>query len=146
MTLCLKNLFDVSSVQSQKGINAVERCFVEREEDLITIQGLVLFKTLLMLNSVNTLLALSYRYVHKKTYRKGTSIRQAPVFRHLRALPKRPWNFILWMNKLLLHCMLLVSYIQQYFYTSITVLTNQVWKLPIARFKVPNTGAFTVGL
>ena len=28
--------------------------------------------------------------------------------------------------------------------TSITVLTNQVWKLLIALFKVPNTGAFTV--
>ena len=40
--------------------------------------------------------------------------------------------------------MLLVSYIQQYFNTSITVLTNQVWKLLIALFKVPNTGAFTV--
>ena len=38
--------------------------------------------------------------------------------------------------------MLLVSYIQQYFNTSITVLTNQVWKLLIALFKVPNTGAF----
>ena len=42
-----------------------------------------------------------------------------------------------WMNYL--HCMLLVSYIQQYFNTSITVLTNQVWKLLIALFKVPNT-------
>ena len=30
------------------------------------------------------------------------------------------------------------------FNTSITVLTNQVWKLLIALFKVPNTGAFTV--
>ena len=40
--------------------------------------------------------------------------------------------------------MLLVSYIQQYSNTSITVLTNQVWKLLIALFKVPNTGAFTV--
>ena len=41
--------------------------------------------------------------------------------------------------------MLLVSYIQQYFDTSITVLTNQVWKLLIAHlFKVPNTGVFTV--
>ena len=40
--------------------------------------------------------------------------------------------------------MLLVYYIQQYFNTSITVLTNQVWKLLIALFKVPNTGAFTV--
>ena len=48
------------------------------------------------------------------------------------------------MNELQLHCMLLVSYIQQYFNTSITVLTNQVWKLLSALFKVPNTGAFTV--
>ena len=40
--------------------------------------------------------------------------------------------------------MLLVSYIQQYFNISITVLTNQVWKLLIALFKVPDTGAFTV--
>ena len=40
--------------------------------------------------------------------------------------------------------MLLVSYIQQYINTSITVLTNQVWKLLIALFEVPNTGAFAV--
>ena len=40
--------------------------------------------------------------------------------------------------------MFVVSYIQQYFNTSITVLINQVWKLLIALFKVPNTGAFTV--
>ena len=33
-------------------------------------------------------------------YRKGTSIRQAPVFRHLRALRKSPWKFITWMNEL----------------------------------------------
>ena len=33
---------------------------------------------------------------------------------------------------------------QQYFNTSITVLTNQLWKLLIALFKVPNTGVFTV--
>ena len=52
-------------------------------------------------------------------YRKGTSIRQAPGFRHLRALRKSPWQFIIWMNELLLHCMLLVSYILQYFNTSI---------------------------
>ena len=38
----------------------------------------------------------------------------------------------------------MVSYIQQYFNTSITVLTNQVWKLLIALFKVLNTGAFTI--
>ena len=47
------------------------------------------------------------------------------------------------MNELQLHYMLLVSYIQQYFNTSI-VLTNQFWKLLIALFKVPNTGAFMV--
>ena len=41
--------------------------------------------------------------------------------------------------------MLLISYIQQYFNTSITVLTNHVWKLLIALFKVPNTGAFIYG-
>ena len=33
-------------------------------------------------------------------YRKGTSIRQAPVFRHLRVLRKSPWKFIIWMNEL----------------------------------------------
>ena len=33
-------------------------------------------------------------------YRKGTSIRQAPVFRHLRALRKNPWKFINFMNEL----------------------------------------------
>ena len=33
-------------------------------------------------------------------YRKGTSIRQAPVFRHLRALRKSRWKFIIWMNEL----------------------------------------------
>ena len=42
--------------------------------------------------------------------------------------------------------MLLVSYIQQYFDTSITVLTNQVWKLLIALFKMVNTGAFMLFL
>ena len=38
--------------------------------------------------------------------------------------------------------MLLISYIQQYFNTSITVLTNEVWKVLIALFKVPNTWCF----
>ena len=37
---------------------------------------------------------------HFLMYRKGTSIRQAPVFRHLRALRKSPWKFIIWINKL----------------------------------------------
>ena len=36
----------------------------------------------------------------KTLYRKDTSIRQAPVFRHLRALRKSPWKFIIWMNEL----------------------------------------------
>ena len=33
-------------------------------------------------------------------YRKGTIIRQAPVFRHLRALRKNPWKFIIWISEL----------------------------------------------
>ena len=33
-------------------------------------------------------------------YRKGTSIRQAPVFRHLGALRKNPWKFMNFMNEL----------------------------------------------
>ena len=32
-------------------------------------------------------------------YRKGTSIRQAPVFWHLRVLLESPWKFIIWMNE-----------------------------------------------
>ena len=36
----------------------------------------------------------------KLEYRKGTSIRQAPIFRHLRALRKNPWKFINCMNEL----------------------------------------------
>ena len=96
-----------------------------------------------MQSEVNTFWSIPDKRCFQK-YRKGTSIRQAPVFRHLRAFRKSPWKFIIWMNELLLHCMLLVSYIQQYFNTSITVLTNQVWKLLIALLKVPNTGALTV--
>ena len=38
--------------------------------------------------------------IERGKYRKGTSIRQAPVFRHLRALWKSPWKFIIWMNEL----------------------------------------------
>ena len=37
---------------------------------------------------------------YDQKYRKGTSIRQAPVFRHLRAFRKSPWKFIIWMNEL----------------------------------------------
>ena len=36
----------------------------------------------------------------KNLYHKGSSIRQAPVFRHLRALRKNPWKFINFMNEL----------------------------------------------
>ena len=36
----------------------------------------------------------------ERRYRKGTSIRQAPVFWHLRALRKSPWKFIIWMKEL----------------------------------------------
>ena len=35
-------------------------------------------------------------------YRKGTNIQQAPVFRHLRALRKSPWKFIIWMNEIII--------------------------------------------
>ena len=35
-----------------------------------------------------------------REYRKGTSIRQAPVFWHLRAFRKSSWKFIIWMNGL----------------------------------------------
>ena len=38
--------------------------------------------------------------IKRNVYRKGTSIRQAPVFRHLRALRNSPWKFIIWMNEL----------------------------------------------
>ena len=47
-----------------------------------------------------------------------------------------------WKNSL--HCMLLVSYIQQYFNTSITILANQVWKLLIALLTVLNTGVLNL--
>ena len=77
---------------------------------------------------------------------KGTSIRQAPVFRHLeQSITEKPWKFIIQMNEVYTACcwfptssniLILPS--------SITVLTNQVWKLLIPLFNVPNTGAFTV--
>ena len=82
----------------------------------------------------------TFQMTDKNSFKSTNTTVRAPVFRHLRALRKSPWKFIIWMNELWLHCMLLVSYIQQYFNTSITVLTNQVWKLLIALFKVPNTG------
>ena len=79
-------------------------------------------------------------------YHQGTSIRQAPVFLHLRALRKSPWKIIIRMNEYnYTACCWFSTFFQQYnTCTSITVLTNQVWKLLIALFKVPNTGALTV--
>ena len=47
-----------------------------------------------------------------------------------------------WMNYNYTACCY-VSYIQQYFNTSITVLTNQLLKVTDVLFKVPNAGAFT---
>ena len=38
-------------------------------------------------------------YLKYKMYRKGTSIRQAPVFWHLRALWKSPWKFINYLDE-----------------------------------------------
>ena len=42
----------------------------------------------------------TFNFIKIEKYRKGTSIQQAPVFRHLRALRKSPWKFIIWMNEL----------------------------------------------
>ena len=42
----------------------------------------------------------SVENAYKYFYHKGTSIRQAPVFRHLRALRKSPWKFIILTNEL----------------------------------------------
>ena len=53
---------------------------------------------------------------------------------HYGKLPMEVYYLDEWIAQL--HCMSLVSYIQQYFNTSITVLTNQVWKLLIALFKL----------
>ena len=47
-------------------------------------------------NSANYIIYISYLYM----YRKGTSIWQAPVFRHIRALQKKTWKVIIWMNEL----------------------------------------------
>ena len=63
----------------------------------------------------------------RKNYRKSTSIRQAPVFRHLRALRKTPWKFIIWMNELYNYtacCWFPTS--NNILLLPITVLTNQV--------------------
>ena len=57
-------------------------------------------------------------------YRKGTSIRQAPVFRHLRALRKSPWSLLSgWMNYNYTACC--------WFPTSsnILILPSQFWQI-----------------
>ena len=51
-------------------------------------------------------------------YLAGTRIQ------HLKAFWKSSWNFIIWMNELWLHCMLLVSYIQQCF-----IHLSQFWQI-----------------
>ena len=45
-------------------------------------------------------LTLEFYQRDQEMYRKATSIRQAPVFRHLGALRKNPWKIIIWMNEL----------------------------------------------
>ena len=77
-----------------------------------------------------------YEWLLHSPWAMTTCTVRALVFRHLWALRKSPWKFIIWMNELSLHCMLLVFYIQQYFNTTITVLTNQAWKLLIALLTV----------
>ena len=88
------------------------------------------------------------RYSLFSNYPKGTSIRRAPVFgRHqffgtLEHYRKAHGSLLSELINYNYTACCWFSYIQQYFNTSITVLTNQVWKLLIALFKVPNTGAF----
>ena len=81
-----------------------------------------------------------------KLYRKGTRIRQATSFSAPQSITEKTHGSLLtlWMNDNYT-CMLLVSYIQQCFSTSI----RQFWQIGFESywlhcFKVPNTGAFTV--
>ena len=62
----------------------------------------------------------------------------------LRKLPPKPMEVYYLDEWIIITLHVLVSYIQQYCKTSITLLTNQVWKFLIALFKVPNTVGFTV--
>ena len=79
-------------------------------------------------------------------YRKGTSIQQAGTsFSAPQSITEKPMG-VYYLDKWIIITLHVAGflYIQQYFNTSITVLTNQVWKLVSALFKVPNTGAFMV--
>ena len=71
---------------------------------LIVVHNLLkdIWKLLVALFKASNACALMV-YIHNMfmfLYRKGTSIRQAPVFRHLGALRRSPWKFIIWMNEL----------------------------------------------
>ena len=57
-------------------------------------------------------------------YCKGTSIRQAPVFRHLRVLLESPWKFIIWMNEFyyIACCWFPIS-------SNILILPSQFWQI-----------------
>ena len=63
-------------------------------------QGIFLINSLLAtLNFWHNHSLASFDFWHKRGYRKGNSIRQAPVFRYLRVLLESPWKFIIWMNE-----------------------------------------------
>ena len=89
----------------------------------------------------------TWRYTHVPTctlYRKGTSIRQAPIFRHLRALQKSPRKFIIWMNELwhTACCWFPTS-------SNMLILPSQFWQIRFESCwlhcsKCRITGAFTV--
>ena len=76
-------------------------------------------------------------FFNKCLYRKGTSIRQAPVFSAPPSINGKAHGSLLsgWMNYNYTACCWFPTS-SNTFNTSITVLTNQVWKLLIALFKV----------
>ena len=64
-------------------------------------------------------------------YRKGTRIRQAPVFRHLRVLLESPWKFIIWMNEFYYTACCWFSYI-----SNISILPSQFWQISFESYWV----------
>ena len=87
----------LSSFESHKGIITIQFNVPLRNR-----RGLSLYKVygdsaLLVLNGTSLM---PFWFSANGMYRKGTSIREAPVFRHLGALRKSPWKFIIWMNEL----------------------------------------------
>ena len=62
-------------------------------------------------------------------YRKGTSIRQAPVFRHL-SITEKPME-VYFLDEWIIITLYVTGFLHPVIY-SITVLTNEVWKLLIA--------------